>query len=141
MPTAQDMVEEARKWVGTPWRHQGRTRVGVDCVGLLVVCARAIGLEVEDRTDYGQSPTNDSLLRHLSSYLTKAHNNQILPGRIGLFTENRFPCHVGIFSDVDGAPHLIHAFARRRMVVEEPFGERSNGFRLIGVFDVSALKE
>jgi branched-chain amino acid transport system ATP-binding protein len=42
------LVAEARCWLGTPFRHQGRIRgQGVDCIGLVLEPARALGL-----TDY-----------------------------------------------------------------------------------------
>lgn len=139
MATPEDLVEEARRWVGTPWVHQGRTRNGIDCAGLLVVSVTALGIEVQDRTDYEREPYQGSLMSHLSSYLRRAPGNQIKPGRIGVFTESRFPCHVGIFSEIGGVTHLIHAYARRRQVVEEPFMEGHAGFRLIGCYDFAAL--
>ena len=127
-------------WVGTPLMHQGRSRRGIDCVGLLVVCAQSLGVVVQDRTDYDREPTGQSLMSHLSSYLTKASGNRILPGRVGVFTESRFPCHVGIFSEIDGTVHLIHALTNRRKVVEERYTESShNGMRLVGCYDVTAL--
>jgi NlpC/P60 family putative phage cell wall peptidase len=42
------VVEEARKWLGTPYRHQGsRKQVGADCLGLI----RGIWREI-----YGNEP-------------------------------------------------------------------------------------
>jgi hypothetical protein len=39
------LVAEARRWLGTPFRHQGRIRgEGVDCIGLVLEPARALGL-------------------------------------------------------------------------------------------------
>ena len=32
--TREMVVAEARTWIGVKWRHQGRTREGVDCIGL-----------------------------------------------------------------------------------------------------------
>jgi cell wall-associated NlpC family hydrolase len=139
--TRADLITEARRWVGTPWVHQGRTARGLDCVGLLVVCAQALGIPVEDKADYGREPVGQSLMSHLSSYLTPAPRNEILPGRVGVFTESRFPCHVGVFSEVSGNLYLIHAYARRRKVVEEPFVEGHRGLRLIGSYDVTALTQ
>jgi cell wall-associated NlpC family hydrolase len=34
------IVSAARSWLGVPWRHQGRTRQGVDCAGLVVLVGR-----------------------------------------------------------------------------------------------------
>ena len=31
----REIVAAARDWVGVPYRHQGRTRNGIDCIGLL----------------------------------------------------------------------------------------------------------
>lgn len=53
--TAADLVAEARSWVGTRWRHQGRRKKaiepsvmrelgGVDCVGLVIELANTFEL-------------------------------------------------------------------------------------------------
>lgn len=43
MITAQDIITEARTWIGVPFRHQGRSRHGVDCIGLVLEVRRALG--------------------------------------------------------------------------------------------------
>ena len=53
---AADPVAMARSWIGTPFRHQGRTRHGVDCVGLLVEVFRACGRNVQDLEAYARDP-------------------------------------------------------------------------------------
>src|SRR5699024_7702666 len=50
------LVRAARGWVGVRWRHQGRSRDGVDCGGLLVVAMADIGKRVRDRRAYGRVP-------------------------------------------------------------------------------------
>ena len=32
--TRSEIIEFARSWVGVPWRHQGRTRNGIDCAAV-----------------------------------------------------------------------------------------------------------
>lgn len=55
---AAEIVEAARAWIGTPYRHQGRGPSALDCVGLiLVVCAKLGLLREVTRTDYGRLPT------------------------------------------------------------------------------------
>lgn len=45
---AAEVIAEARGWIGTPYRHQGRRKgVGCDCLGLLIGVWRAV---------YGQEP-------------------------------------------------------------------------------------
>ena len=51
---ADRIVEEALRWVGTPYRHQGSIRgVGCDCVGLLAGVWRGVyGDDPERPSDY-----------------------------------------------------------------------------------------
>ena len=49
MPADPDaIIAAARAWLGVPWRHQGRTRQGVDCAGLVVLVGREFGLAAYD---------------------------------------------------------------------------------------------
>ena len=56
--TRQQIVEAAKSMLGVPFLHQGRDeKLGVDCVGLLVVIGRKIGYpEIVDITDYRRMP-------------------------------------------------------------------------------------
>lgn len=51
MATRAQIVEEARSYLGTKWLHQGRTRDGVDCAGLVACVGNALGLIAYDRND------------------------------------------------------------------------------------------
>jgi len=65
MVTLADIVDEARRHLGTPYAHQGRLPGPLDCVGLIVGVAAGLGLsEYDDRT-YGPMPDGVSLHRHL----------------------------------------------------------------------------
>ena len=35
--------QAARAYIGVPWQHHGRSRHGLDCVGLLFLASRDIG--------------------------------------------------------------------------------------------------
>ena len=55
--TGADIVTEARKHLGTPFVHQGRLPgKALDCAGLVVVVAQALGIEIADTKGYGRSP-------------------------------------------------------------------------------------
>ncbi len=41
--TRCNAIESARTWVGTPFRHQGRGKSGIDCVGLVINVGKDIG--------------------------------------------------------------------------------------------------
>ncbi|MDF2367502.1 hypothetical protein [Sneathiella sp.] len=125
MVERREIITEARRWIGTPWRHQGRSRSGVDCVGLVVLVARALGLEPEDVAGYARRRDGRALLRHLHNQLQSQSLTNWKIGYIGVFKESAFPIHVGFLSARDGVPTVIHAHARRRQVIEEalvPYG-------------------
>lgn len=55
--TPARVTAEFSSWVGVPWVHQGRTRHGVDCAGLMVVVLSDLGLlprGFRDISDYGR---------------------------------------------------------------------------------------
>jgi cell wall-associated NlpC family hydrolase len=67
MAIRADIVAAARGWIGVPWRHQGRSRAGVDCVGLIVVVCRELGLSDYDSTVYGRDPDPTRFLGHFTA--------------------------------------------------------------------------
>jgi cell wall-associated NlpC family hydrolase len=42
--TNAEFIAAARSWLGVPYLHQGRSRLGVDCVGFLACCAADMGV-------------------------------------------------------------------------------------------------
>ena len=72
----RQVVDCARSWIGTRFRHQGRSRSGVDCLGLLVMVAKECELEYGgqflsdyDESDYGIFPDIEKLQAKLAQYL------------------------------------------------------------------------
>lgn len=115
----EDVIAEARKWIGTRWVHQGRSPVGIDCAGLLIMVGTALGFAPEDMFGYRRSPDGKTFREHI--FKQTAFEPQPRPGSIGLFREARFPTHCGIFAEQDGNLTLIHAYMPYGRVVEEPF--------------------
>jgi cell wall-associated NlpC family hydrolase len=116
----EDVIAEARKWIGTRWRHQGRSQMGVDCAGLVVLVGQTLGLPATDMLGYRRSPDGVLFRQHIVSQTT--FEAQPRAGSIGLFREARFPTHTGIFAtDEDGHLTLIHAYLPHGKVVEERF--------------------
>ncbi len=114
--TGQAIVDEARTWLGVPFHHQGRSRHGVDCIGL-VVCARnalapwADGMKSE--RNYPRNPTG-RLVAGLEQYLTRIENPE--PGCVALIAwpKQELPAHVAILTP----DTMIHAYAATERVVE-----------------------
>lgn len=42
----EKIVQNARKFIGTPFRHSGRSTLGIDCVGLLYMAYNRAGIEL-----------------------------------------------------------------------------------------------
>lgn len=116
-------IAEARTWLRVPFRHTGRSRRGVDCVGLVAVALAKVGREVADRRDYGRDPVRDGLREVLVSHFGEPVA-EMQPGDVALMRWHepmgvRLFCHVGIVTDYPlGGLALIHAHSQNREVVE-----------------------
>jgi cell wall-associated NlpC family hydrolase len=140
--TREQVQEEARKWLRTPYRARGRSSAGLDCIGVLVMVGRSFNVRHVDRLDYSNWPAQDHLiLKELGQYLDRLPISSELPGTIGVFAEKRLPGHAGIFSEKYGVTHLIHARVLGRRVLEEPWARMPrHEIRLIGLFCFPGLE-
>lgn len=133
----QHITDEARKWLDVPWRHAGRNRAGIDCVGLGVVVTRALGICDYDVVTYSKEPT-DGMLEHIEAVAERIPVQDAAPGDILILNFGPYPFHAGFLADRDGKPTIIHANARARKVIEEPYTGQwarmtSHAYRLRGV--------
>lgn len=123
-----DIVREARNFIGTPYLHQGRLfKKGVDCGGLVVMVARSLSLFEHDDLTYSDQPKADYLLRECDKFLDPKPLDlqQLQPGDVGAFyymspTEAQ---HLCIFGEYEGRLTMIHAFQKRGKVVEHTFDD------------------
>lgn len=115
------VVDEARSWIGTRWVHQGRSRDGIDCAGLIVMVCRALTISDYDAVSGYPRDPDGSFMQHFFALGGKRIPIlTALPGDIMLFRDSIFACHCGFVADKDGAPSIVHAFTSRRKVLEEP---------------------
>jgi NlpC/P60 family putative phage cell wall peptidase len=118
MSIAVQVVDEARRWIGTPYRHQASViGAGSDCLGLL----RGIW-----RTVYGQEPemvpayTEDWAEPTREELLWEAAQRWLLPasleianaGDVLLFRmrDGSIAKHLGLQSATGDHPRFIHAY-------------------------------
>lgn len=132
MEAAAGMIAQARQWLGVPFHHQGRSTAGLDCLGLLMVVADAIGLRFEgkraselDIPRYGARPEVAVLIARLEAHLQPVAVSAARPGDIVLLKVQGSPQHLAILSDypVVGEMGMIHAYAPARAVVEHRYDE------------------
>ena len=121
----QQIIEEARSWVVSRFHHQGRCKKtnthkgGVDCIGLIVGVAQALGFEVQDEIDYSRQPQGSRLSDAIHLYLHSIALSEVRAGDVLLFTFEKNPQHIGIVSELSGGElGLIHAYREARGVVE-----------------------
>jgi cell wall-associated NlpC family hydrolase len=117
----QRIVEEAQKWVGTPFHHEARLRgVGVDCGNLLAAVFEAVGLLQPMKIEH--YPPDFMLHRSEEWYLSVVTEfaaevdiarSLPMPGDVALFRFGRVYSHGGI---VVNWPLIIHASAQDRIV-------------------------
>ena len=119
MPRAEELASAARSLVGTRWVHQGRIPgLALDCAGLLIASARAIGLKPIDRITYTLPADPGVFLEVLAQNADRDELPQHGVGRVIAFRLGRGePQHFGIRVDAD---HFVHGFDKRRAVVIEP---------------------
>jgi NlpC/P60 family putative phage cell wall peptidase len=119
MTTPAILLHAARRYIGTPWVHQGRLRgIGIDCIGLLVGAFNEAGLPVKDVANYPKKPTgNDWLLEELRRRLTRVIDGSMQPGDVLCFKWSLHPWHVALLSYDDT---MIHAYKRLNECVEQP---------------------
>lgn len=111
----KSIVDKAREYLGTPFRHQGRLKgVGVDCAGLIVCVAKELKLSDFDYTSYGRVPNSNELIAVLNEQLIKIKIDEVKSGDIYLMTFDFEPQHVGIATE-NG---IIHSYSSAKQVVE-----------------------
>lgn len=123
--TAEDVVAEARTWIGTKFHHQARVKgAGVDCAGLVIMVAKALGLSDFDITDYGRIPDGMTIRDLLNEHMVQVADgwSQVYeysqPGDVILFRYTLHDQHMAIRAELDGNPTIIHARGDVGKVVE-----------------------
>lgn len=127
----QAIVREARSWIGTRYRHQGRAKgIGVDCIGLIGGIAAALNLTGaqewamdRDLHNYARTPDPTLLLAACLRYFDRvASVAEAREGDILLFSLQNQPRHFAVISVAGSGPmRVVHAYAllAARRVVEQ----------------------
>ena len=117
MATRQEIINEARKWIGTPHIHQARLMgKGIDCVGLIACVFKTLGVLNYDQTQYGRGPTGvlPDILREQG--FVEVSPDDRMPGDLGVFwfTNEKYPQHLALFTDIG----ILHSHQGVGKVVE-----------------------
>lgn len=122
------VLEEARALINTPFKHQGRTGVGLDCLGLFIYICKSLNIRSNktgellhqlDSCNYSTSPNTSKLIIELDKQLYIKNINDISFGDIALFSFNNNPQHLGILGNYYlGGFSLIHSYSGVGRVTE-----------------------
>lgn len=128
------LVDAARGWLGVRWRHLGRSRTGVDCIGLVLLALRDCGIHIPDPAPYTREPQGTRLLDGIQQHARRVEKAE--PGDVLLFRLGLYGGHVGIASahPVHGLPAVIHAYARQGEQVCEQVMHDELRAALLGAF-------
>ncbi|WP_298256653.1 NlpC/P60 family protein [uncultured Litoreibacter sp.] len=127
---AEQIIAEARLWIGTPYRHQASCKgAGADCLGLLRGVWRAVyGAEPEAvpaySADWSEPQGEERLWAAAARRLIAKDVDDPGVGDVVLFRmrEQGVAKHLGLTSALGASPKFIHAYSGHG-VVESPFSE------------------
>lgn len=109
----QEMVDIARSYLGVPFVHLGRSKKGVDCVGLLYVAFNPF-LNIPDPQDYGKSVLTIKSFSKVREYAHRITIDEVEPADIVLMSNNKNSAHYGLVT----GNTVIHADQLMGRVVE-----------------------
>lgn len=120
-------VTEARRWIGTPYRHRASVRgAGADCLGLLRGVWRQLYGEEPWRLpayskDWSEPERQERLWAAAQTWLTSKDIGDAAPGDVVLLRMKTggVAKHLGIQATCGDAPRFVHAYWGHG-VVESP---------------------
>ncbi|UXN63459.1 NlpC/P60 family protein [Phyllobacterium sp. A18/5-2] len=115
MMVADEVLAEARHWIGTPYRHGGsKCQVGCDCLGLVRGIWRSLyGREPQSvstySADWAEAGASDPLLEAARRHMNEKQLIEIESGDLIVFRwrDGVAAKHLGVLTDTD---HFIHAY-------------------------------
>lgn len=112
--------KEAHKYIGTPFKHLGRTPSGVDCVGLLILAALDCGYTGKIQSfAYPKEPRGDQLVGVIESHFGSPVEGPIQVNDVLLlrFHKEGESVHVAVITDHPHGLGIIHAYGSVERVV------------------------
>jgi cell wall-associated NlpC family hydrolase len=121
---APDFVEIAERLIGTPYLWGGRTRLGIDCSGLVQVSLEAAGIAAPRDTDMQQAELGERV--EIPDVLEGMQRGDLV----------YWKGHVGIMAD---SVTLVHANAHHMQVAAETLPEAIERISKLGA-EIAAVK-
>lgn len=134
MANKKDIVNLAREYINTPFRHQGRLKgVGVDCAGLCINVMKELDYEIIDVKAYDRIPNGNLFDKIVNANLNRKDLKDIEEGDFLTFNFDQDPQHIAIVSNVEPLA-IIHAYQKSGKVVEH-FADNFWKSRIVAAFE------
>ncbi len=133
-----DIVEIARRWIGTPYENQASCEgAGADCLGLIRgIWRETIGPEPQGipayTPDWSEPAKDEYLLAAINNILNPVSEMHIGDILIFRLRPKSVAKHLAVISVLGSTPKIIHAYSGIG-VVETPLSEKWQS-RIAGVF-------
>lgn len=121
-----ELIKECRTYLDVPWRHQGRSRKGVDCVGFILIALKSVKIPMLEIRGYSRNPDGVALKaimdKQPSLYEVSAPYKK---GDIALLRIKREPQHVALLTESSTSNlGMIHSYnGGEKKVVEHDFAD------------------
>lgn len=129
-----DITKIAWEYHNVPWRHMGRDKSGVDCVGLVIAIWRDLGFEVPDTLPIYRTQPDGTMLSYFRRYMKPVHPRRIKDGSVVVYAFQNSPYHVGVVLDAERRS-IMHALTSKRKVVVDMLDHGQNQRKLISAWD------
>lgn len=130
MTLREQIVREARKYLGTPYVYLGRSAKALDCAGLLYVVFSSLVQVKSDFQDYPIYPFSATVFVNIRRYAKRIRKNDAGYGDLILMNFGGRTTHFAILTDLG----IIHADPIHGKVLEQMLPDnRAVYFRMNGV--------
>ncbi|MDX2287369.1 MAG: NlpC/P60 family protein [Hyphomicrobiaceae bacterium] len=112
---SRDFVEVAERFIGTPYLWGGRTRLGIDCSGLVQVAMEAAGTACPRDSDMQQAETGTTVLIPETLDGLKRGDLVFWPGHVGIMSDGLMLVHANAHQmsvTVETLPEAVERIAR-----------------------------
>ena len=135
-----EVADHALSWRDTPWCHEGRTRFGIDCVGLVVVSAWHVGAPYVgyNYVGYARRPAKNILLGEFRKQMIEIPRHLEEPGTVLIFDQEGYaPYHVAIQLRPG---EMVHAYLPARKTIADEIARRRFSLELTHRFAYKGVR-